>query len=94
MHLVAFICLYFPAKHKVFIISKALFSGDFSLSIKKRIESLLFFSPGLGKVSCTLPIKDTKSSCCRRILCGEKKLHLIGIHSAVCSTEHDLSGLR
>lgn len=41
-----------------FIVNKALFSGDFHLYVKKKVESWWFSSSRLGKVSLVPPIKE------------------------------------
>lgn len=89
MHLVAFIGLYFLAVLYVSIVNRTLFSGNFSLYDKKKIESWLFSSSRLGKVSLARPIIEKKSSFSRKILCRKQKMHLTSMHNAI-SAESDL----
>lgn len=89
MYLVAFIGLYFLAVLYVSIVNRTLFSGNFSLYVKKKIESWLFSSSRLGKVSLVRPIIEKKSSFGRKIVCRNQKMHLTSLHNAI-SAESDL----
>jgi len=55
IYFVAFVYLYLLAMFNIVIVNKVLFSGDFSMSIKKRTERQLLYSPRFRKMSCALP---------------------------------------